>query len=96
MKRLALLLSVVILGCTSTPPKEVSYDSSYTFNYADSFGYDSSASYSSFYAVSQKQLKTRIGYRYFIEPLMTKHNFHWNEIAKRCHISGTKYDFNLI
>jgi len=96
MKRLLPLLSIVILGCTSTPPNKISYNSSSTFNYADSFEYDSSASYSSLYAVSQKQLKTTMGYRYFIEPLMAKHNHHWNEIAKKCNTTEVKYDLNLI
>jgi len=96
MKRLLPLLSVAILGCTSTPPNKISYNSSNTFNYADSFEYDSSASYSSLYAVSQKQLKTTMGYHYFIEPMMAKHNYHWNEITKKCNTTGVKYDLNLI
>lgn len=90
------LLSVVILGCTSTPPKKISYDSSQTFNYANSFEYDSSMSYSGLYTASQKQLKTSIGYRYFIEPLMTQHNYQWNEVANKCHTSEAEYNLNLI
>lgn len=99
MKYLLPLFSLFILGCTSTAPKLFSYseyDASNTFNYANSFTYNSYAPYSELYAISQAQIKTNRGYHYLSKTFLTEHNKYWNDIAKSCHVEGAEYDFNLI